>query len=151
MMVRLDVFKKTGSPGPRLAALIAAVLLATSAWGIDTSAPLADPKQQLMYERITHDVRCLVCQNQTIADSTAPLAADLRREIRRMIEGGQSEAEIKDFLVDRYGGFVLYKPLFRSWNVVLWIAPAALLLLGFVTLLRIARRRANLPIDQDAA
>lgn len=134
---------------PLVVALLA--LLTSTVWAIDTSAPLADPRQQALYERITHDVRCLVCQNQTIADSTAPLAADLRREIRRMIEAGQSEGEIKEFLVDRYGGFVLYKPLFRSWNVVLWVAPAALLLIGFITLLRIARRRSELPIDQDAA
>lgn len=125
--------------------------LALVANAIDTTDELPDPQQQAVYERITHDVRCLVCQNQTIADSTAPLAADLRREIRRMIVAGKSELEIKDFLVDRYGGFVLYKPLFRSWNIILWVAPLILLLVGALTLVRIARRRAELPIDEDAA
>ena len=126
------------------------LLLIPSAWAIDPSDPLEDPEQQAMYQRITEEVRCLVCQNQTIADSTAPLAADLRREIRRMVEEGQSENDIKIFLVDRYGDFVLYKPLFRSWNIVLWLAPAALLVVGAITLLRIVRRRTQLPIDIDA-
>jgi cytochrome c-type biogenesis protein CcmH len=130
-----------------LTVLLGALPFGASA--IDTSEEFADADMQAVYERITHDVRCLVCQNQTIADSTAPLAADLRREIRRMLVAGQSELEIKDFLVDRYGGFVLYKPLFRSWNIALWLAPAVLLLIGALTLVRIARRRADLPIDED--
>jgi cytochrome c-type biogenesis protein CcmH len=126
------------------------MLLALPAWAIDPSEPLADPEQHALYEQITEEVRCLVCQNQTIANSTAPLAADLRREIRRMIEAGQSEGEIKLFLVDRYGDFILYKPLFRSWNIVLWLAPAGLLLIGAIALLRIVRRRSQLPINEDA-
>jgi len=142
---------RTARRGLRLAVLLAATCIASSAWAIDISEPLPDAEQQAMYEDIIDDVRCLVCQNQTIADSTAPLAADLRREIRRMVEEGQSEGQIKDFLVDRYGGFVLYTPLFRSWNLLLWLAPLGLLLIGCITLLRIARRRAQLPIDQDAA
>lgn len=120
------------------------------AMAIDPSAELADPEQQALYEQITAEVRCLVCQNQTIADSTAPLAADLRREIRRMIEAGQAEGEIKDFLVDRYGGFVLYKPRFQSWNILLWVAPLVLLLVGLFAVARFARNRAALPIDEDA-
>lgn len=117
---------------------------------IDPTAELDDPAQQAMYEDITDEVRCLVCQNQTIADSTAPLAADLRREIRRMIEEGQSEDDIKDFLVERYGGFVLYTPRFESWNIALWLAPAVLLAIGIIAVVRFARNRADLPIDQDA-
>ncbi|MCP4000380.1 MAG: cytochrome c-type biogenesis protein CcmH [Gammaproteobacteria bacterium] len=119
-------------------------------WAIDPTEVMADPKDQAMYETITQEVRCLVCQNQTIANSTAPLAADLRREIRRMIEEGQSEAEIKTFLVERYGDFVLYKPLFRKWNLVLWLGPIVLLLIGLVALSLIVRRRTKLPINEDA-
>ena len=126
------------------------VLLTSAAWAIDPSDKLPDEEQQAMYESITREVRCLVCQNQPIADSTAPLAADLRREIKRMVAEGQSEAEIKDFLVERYGDFVLYKPRFRSWNLLLWLAPAALLLIGGITLLRTIKRRTGLPIDEDA-
>ncbi len=125
-------------------------LLSNAALAIDPSDPLTDPKQQAMYETITKEVRCLVCQNQTIADSTAPLAADLRREIRRMIEEGQTEEEIKIFLVERYGDFVLYKPLFRSWNIALWLAPVALLIIGFIAIRRIVSQRGQLPIDEDA-
>jgi len=126
------------------------LLCGRTALAIDPSEQLDDPQQQAMYERITDEVRCLVCQNQTIADSTAPLAGDLRREIRRMIEADQSEREIKEFLVERYGGFVLYKPPFESWNIALWLAPLVMLLAGLGAVAAFARRRADLPIDEDA-
>jgi cytochrome c-type biogenesis protein CcmH len=126
------------------------VLFAGAAIAIDPTETLDDPEQQALYESITAEVRCLVCQNQTIADSTAPLAADLRREIRRLIEAGEGEPEIKDFLVERYGDFVLYRPRFASWNILLWLAPAILLGIGAVALARIVRKRATLPIDEDA-
>ena len=79
-------------------------------WAIDASDSLTDANQQAAYEKIINEVRCLVCQNQTIADSSAPLAEDLRREIRAMVEEGNSETDIKVFLVERYGDFVLYRP-----------------------------------------
>ena len=120
------------------------------AHAIDPSDKLEDPVQDELYQRITEEVRCLVCQNQSIANSTAPLAADLRREIRRMIEEGSSETEIKDFLVERYGDFVLYRPRFRSWNLVLWLGPIVLLIVGFVALVVNIRQRKNLPVDEDA-
>jgi cytochrome c-type biogenesis protein CcmH len=126
-------------------------MVIASVWAIDPSEALQDPEQQALYEQITAEVRCLVCQNQTIANSTAPLAADLRREIRRMIEGGESEEQIKSFLVDRYGGYILYKPQFESWNIVLWLAPPLLLIAGLWGVARFARKRAQLPIDEDAA
>ena len=134
----------------RLLAGLLALLLPLQLWAIDASEKLADPAQQEMYETITKEVRCLVCQNQPIADSTAPLAADLRREIKRMIVAGQSESEIKDYLVDRYSDFILYKPRFRSWNLLLWLAPLAFLFMGSIALLRIVSRRTQLPIDEDA-
>lgn len=130
--------------------LLVCFFVVSSAWAIDPSDKLDDPQQQAMYKRITKEVRCLVCQNQTIADSTAPLAIDLRREIKRMIVAGQSEGEIKDFLVERYGDFVLYKPRFRSWNLVLWFMPAIFLVIGAIALMQIVRRRTDLPIDEDA-
>jgi cytochrome c-type biogenesis protein CcmH len=116
---------------------------------MDADAKLSDPVQQEAYERLTHEVRCLVCQNQTIADSTAPLAADLRREIRQMIEAGRSEAEVKNFLLDRYGDFVLYKPRFIASTALLWLAPLLLLLVGGFALRRIILRRADLPVPAD--
>ena len=130
--------------------LLIALLFPVFAWAIDPSDKLAAPELQAMYLSITQEVRCLVCQNQPISDSTAPLAADLRREIKRMILEGQSEAEIKDFLVERYGDFILYKPRFASWNILLWLAPGILLIIGIIALLRIVQRRAQLPIDEDA-
>lgn len=136
--------------GPRFIAGLLILLLPLQLLAIDPSAKLADPEQQALYERITKEVRCLVCQNQPIADSTAPLAADLRREIKRMIVEGQSESQIKDFLVERYSDFILYKPRFRSWNLLLWLAPIVFLLIGSIALLRIIGRRKQLPIDEDA-
>jgi len=133
-----------------LLCLVVTLLLPLSVMAIDPSDKIEDPELQAMYLTITQEVRCLVCQNQTIADSTAPLAADLRREIKRMILEGQSEADIKDFLVERYGNFILYKPRFASWNILLWLAPGILLLIGLIALLRIVARRAKLPIDEDA-
>jgi cytochrome c-type biogenesis protein CcmH len=117
---------------------------------IDQTASLDSPEQQALYERLTAEVRCLVCQNQSIADSTAPLAQDLRREIRRKIEQGQTESEIKTFLTERYGDFVLYRPRFGGVSSVLWIAPGLFLLVGAIVLWRIVRRRAEFPITTEA-
>jgi len=132
------------------------VLLAafmSTAGALDTRVPLADPAQQALYDRLTDEVRCLVCQNQPIGDSSAPLAADLRREIHEMVAAGQSEQEIKQFLTDRYGDFVLYKPRYGGPAALLWLAPALLLLLGGAVIWRVVRRRAALPgnLDDDVA
>jgi cytochrome c-type biogenesis protein CcmH len=128
------------------------VSAAVTAIGVDE--PLADPAQQALYEKLVNEVRCLVCQNQTVADSNAPLAADLRREMHRMVESGQSEAQIKTFLTDRYGDFVLYRPRFAGPSRLLWIAPGLLAIIGCLVLWRVLRRRTNLPVTtetQDAA
>ncbi len=131
------------------ALLLLAALAAGAAAAMDPDPPLPDPGQQAVYERLTREVRCLVCQNQTIADSTAPLAADLRREIRGLVAAGRSEAEIKTFLLDRYGDFVLYRPRLRPATVALWGAPVALLAVGGFGLWRTLRRRATLPLEAD--
>jgi cytochrome c-type biogenesis protein CcmH len=132
-----------------LVPLLVGVLVTTGAAAMDPDPPLPDPAQQAVYERLTHEVRCLVCQNQTIGDSTAPLAADLRREIRGLVAAGRSEDEIKTFLLDRYGDFVLYRPRLRPATVALWGAPAALLVVGGIGLWRTVRRRALLPVEAD--
>lgn len=129
-----------------------AVLLAafmSTAGALDTLVPLSDPAQQALYDRLTEEVRCLVCQNQPIGDSSAPLAADLRREIHEMVAAGQSEQEIKQFLTDRYGDFVLYKPRYGGPAALLWLAPALLLLLGGAVIWRVVRRRAAMPVNLD--
>lgn len=133
-------------------ALLAAILLtlASFAQAIDTDKAFDDPAMQSRYEALIDEVRCLVCQNQTIKDSNAFLASDLRREIRRLMEDGMSDAEIADFLVERYGDFVLYRPRMQGSTLFLWIAPALLLLLGGAVAIGVVRRRSDLPIDEDA-
>ena len=135
----------------RRALVIAAVLLlAGTARAIDTGVAFDDPKLQARYEHIIEQVRCLKCQNTTIRDSNAFLAADLRREIRRMISEGKTDDEIYDFLVERYGEFALYKPRAQGKTLVLWLAPGLLLLGGGAILIGVLRRRMALPIDDDA-
>jgi len=127
-------------------------ILGTSmAFGIDVDKAFDDPVLQERYEKIIDEVRCLKCQNQTIKDSNAFLAADLRREIRRMLDEGKTDAEIFDFLVARYGEFALYRPRMSGKTLVLWLAPGLLLLGGGFVLVNILRRRMAMPIDGEAA
>ena len=86
-------------------------------------------------------LRCMVCQNQTLAESNAPLALDMRRQIREQLAGGRSEAQIRDYFEERYGAFVRYDPPFRPSTWFLWLGPFALLILGLALLARIVRRR----------
>jgi len=89
------------------------------------------PEQEALYQSIVHEVRCLVCQNQSIAESNAELAKDLRIEIGNQIRDGKTEQEIKNFLLNRYGDFVLYEPSFNKKTVFLWFSPLLLLFLIF--------------------
>ena len=109
--------------------LVAAFLAISAAHAIDVER-LDDPALQQRYERLTRELRCLVCQNETIADSNATLAADLRREVRDMMVAGNSDVEIRTFLTERYGDFVLYRPPIAPRTWLLWAAPALLLLGG---------------------
>jgi len=130
-------------PGFVRAALVAVGLaLAGNALAIDTEHDFADPVLQSRYENITRELRCLVCQNETIADSNATLAVDLRREVHRMIADGKSDQEIKDFMLARYGDFVLYKPRLTGKNFLLWSAPVLFLLFGVFAAVRFIRKRA---------
>ncbi len=131
--------------------MLALSFCATSALAIDTEEAFDDPELQARYEKIIGEVRCLKCQNQTIKDSNALLASDLRREIRRMLEEGLTDAEIYTFLVDRYGDFALYRPRVGGKTMILWIAPALFLFGGAIVLVNIVRRRMALPIDDDTA
>lgn len=90
---------------------------------------------------LAHELRCLVCQNQTLADSNAPLAVDLRNQIREQLAAGRSEGEVLDFLVARYGDFVLYRPPFKSTTALLWAGPFLFLVFGAWALVRLVRRR----------
>ena len=135
----------------KLAACIALLTLASPAMAIDTDKAFDDPELQARYEHIIEEVRCLKCQNQSIKDSNAFLAGDLRREIRRMLTEGKTDDEIYDFLVARYGEFALYRPRMSGKTLILWIAPILLLLAGGFVLVNILRRRMAMPIDGDAA
>jgi cytochrome c-type biogenesis protein CcmH len=101
----------------------------------------ADPVAEKRLMEISAELRCLVCQNQTIADSNADLALDLRREIRGMIQQGKSDQEILDFMVARYGDFVLYRPPVQNNTALLWFGPLLILVLGLFALVRYLRRR----------
>jgi cytochrome c-type biogenesis protein CcmH len=96
----------------------------------------ADPALEARVQALSAELRCLVCQNQTLADSNAPLAVDLRNQIREQMRAGASERDVIDFLVARYGDFVLYRPPFKPLTLLLWSGPLILLLAGLVLLLR---------------
>lgn len=125
------------------------------AWGAVQSAgaaqavpAAADPALEARMLSITAELRCLVCQNQTIADSHADLAVDLRQQVREMLQKGQTDRQILDYMTARYGDFVLYRPPFKSTTMLLWIGPGVLLVLGLTMLVLILRRRSRMPEDQ---
>jgi cytochrome c-type biogenesis protein CcmH len=106
-------------------------------------APLEDPALDQRVAGLAHELRCLVCQNQSLAESNAPLAVDLRNQIREQLAKGASEREVREFMVARYGDFVLYKPPLKASTVALWAGPFVLLVVGALVLWRrLARRRA---------
>ena len=100
-----------------------------------------DPALERRVTNLAHELRCLVCQNQTIADSSAPLAVDLRNQIREQLAAGKSESDVVAFMVARYGDFVLYRPPFKASTILLWAGPFAFLVAGFYLLARFLRRR----------
>jgi cytochrome c-type biogenesis protein CcmH len=100
-----------------------------------------DPVAQKRLIGLASELRCLVCQNQTIADSNADLALDLRREIREQIKAGKSDAQILDFMTTRYGDFVLYRPPLKMTTVLLWFGPLLLVIVGVIVLVRVMRAR----------
>ena len=128
----------------RIAVFLGAMLLAMQTLAIDTGRAFEDPEQQARYELLIKDLRCLVCQNQSIADSNATLASDLRREVREMMIAGQSDQQIRDFMTARYGDFVLYRPPVSPRTWLLWAAPVLLLLggLGIAAMVVMRRMRA---------
>ncbi len=126
-------------------------LMPASAWAIDPEPPFEDPQLEAEYQALIKEVRCLVCQNQTIADSNAPLASDLRREIRDMMGEGATRGEVNEFLVARYGDFVLYRPRFQPSTWALWVGPAFFVILGMVVFARILRSRMAQPLDEESS
>ncbi|AVQ01305.1 cytochrome c-type biogenesis protein CcmH [Caulobacter segnis] len=120
---------------------VALCAIALMAGASEPSERLADPAQEAHARALFREVRCLVCQNESIDDSEAQLAADLRRIVREQVKAGRSDREIRAFLVERYGEFVLLKPPFSAGNAVLWLAPIGILLIGGVLMIGLLRRR----------
>ena len=137
-------------PRDRGFGVLRAALLALALWASVPPAQaidpveLQDPALQERYRALTHELRCMQCQNQSIADSPVGLAGDLRREVRELLLAGKTDAEVREHLSARYGDFILFRPRFTAATAWLWITPAALLLLGVLIAARILRRRAAL-------
>ena len=133
--------------------LLVIILLIPCLAAAEEARPLADnPQVEARLKTLAVELRCLVCQNQTLADSNAPLAEDLRREVREMITKGMSDREIIDFLVQRYGDFVLYRPPWKATTTLLWLGPFLLLIAGATALVLALRRRqkklADVPLSE---
>lgn len=116
----------------------------------DAPPASSEPELDKRMLAVASELRCLVCQNETIAASQADLAIDLRQQIRGKLREGQSPQQIRDFMVERYGDFILYRPRFGARTLLLWVGPFVLLLLGLAVLWRTIRRRAVEPSDELA-
>jgi cytochrome c-type biogenesis protein CcmH len=133
--------------------LLALLLLAfATAAAAKEAAPAAqDPVLEKRVMALAEELRCLVCQNQTLADSNAPLAEDLRNQIRERMREGNSDAQVVDYLVARYGDFVLYRPPLKATTILLWFGPLLLLAAGFALLLRRLLRRRSMEVAEMTA
>ncbi len=130
-----------------LVACLLAATLATTTTAREAIPETPDPALEARMVRITSELRCLVCQNQTIADSNAALAVDLRREARELLRQGKSDSEVVDYMTARYGDFVLYRPPLRTTTALLWFGPALMLVIGAAVLVVVLRRRSRLAAD----
>ena len=129
--------------------LLAALCWAGQGWAVDNTPPLADPVMQQRYLALISEFRCMQCQNESLADSNVNLAADLRLEIHELILAGKSDDQIRDYLVARYGEFILFRPRMSLRNLWLWAAPGVLLLAGLGIAFHVVRQRSRLPIPDD--
>jgi cytochrome c-type biogenesis protein CcmH len=138
-----DVFRSRIASG-----LLALMVFASAAIAKDAPPAAEDPVLEKKMMRIAAELRCLVCQNETIAASHADLAADLREQVRRMLRQGQSEEQIVRYMTERYGDFVLYRPPMKGTTLLLWFGPAVLLVGGLAVLVVVLRRRNRLSDDR---
>lgn len=136
----------------KLSRLVMLFLVFAMSISVMAQEPLVfeNQQQQDRFDKLTLELRCLVCQNQNLADSDAPLAHDLRREVHEMLIAGKSNDEIKDFLVTRYGDFVLYRPPVQKNTYLLWLAPLIMLLAGaWILRISISKRTALFDASKD--
>jgi cytochrome c-type biogenesis protein CcmH len=128
----------------RLAALLASLLLGAPFARAIAPTQMPTPQLESRYLALIHGFRCMQCQDESLADSPVDLAADMRRQIREMLLAGKTDQQIRDFMVSRYGYFILFKPPFVPKTAWLWVTPGALLLVGVIAALTIIRKRALL-------
>ena len=130
--------------------ILGLILLLFANWSLAEEAPLLakDPELEERVKAISLELRCLVCQNQTIADSNAGLAVDLKNQVRDMLRQGMDERQIKEFMVERYGDFVLYDPPIKGTTMVLWAGPLLMLFIAFWFAVKVVRRRSK-SVDTD--
>lgn len=144
----MTVFQKISLPGALMFLLLAQIWSGPSVALTEELVAFSDESLRPRYQTLIEELRCPKCQNQNLADSNAPIAEDLRREIRRLLEEGNSDDEIKTYLRERYSDFVLYRPDVQANTLFLWVAPVAVVVSGLVIVLLLVarqRRRAALP------
>jgi cytochrome c-type biogenesis protein CcmH len=129
--------------------ILVACACASPAFAVDVDA-LPKPEWQQRYDDLTHELRCMQCQNQSIADSPVGLASDLRRDVREQIVAGKSDEEIRAAMVARYGNVILFRPPFNLNTAWVWLAPFALLVIGAFVTVRIVRQRSRLVVTDDS-
>ncbi len=137
----------------RVLLLIGLILLPLFTWGRVDVYHFDDPRQEARYKQLIEELRCLVCQNQNLADSNAELAQDMRRVTYEMVARGDSNEKIITHMVERYGDFVLYRPPFQSSTLLLWVGPFLILAIAMSILLLFIRRRSKAqlePLDKDS-
>jgi cytochrome c-type biogenesis protein CcmH len=131
-----------------VAGLLAAFLLIAPAWAVQPDEVLKDPAMEQRARKISSGLRCLVCQNQSIDESDAPLAKDLRVLVRDRLKGGDTDEQVRDYVVQRYGEFVLLRPVFGAHTLLLWLAPLVVLVFGGLGLATALRRRPGQSVNE---
>jgi cytochrome c-type biogenesis protein CcmH len=135
--------------------LIALLMRSEASLAVDTTQ-MPTPQLQKRYLGLTHELRCMQCQNEAIADSPVSLAADLRRQVAEMLNAGKSDDDVRNYMVARYGNFILFRPPVSTKTIWLWATPGILLLIGAAVAVRITKQRAallerdNEPVEEDA-
>lgn len=154
MKSRTRADRRTSSAPTSVVAAVLAVLLVTAALrpalAVDATPPLPSPQLQQRYLALTHEFRCMQCQDESLADSEVNLAADMRMEVHNLVADGKTDQQVRDYMVSRYGEFILFKPPFDWRNAWLWSAPAVLMLIGLLVAWRVVRTRTRLVAQDDS-
>ena len=118
-------------------------------WGVQAQAPLDSAALDVRVQKLSEELRCLVCQNQSLADSHADLAIDLKNQVREKMQQGASDADVITFMTERYGDFVLYRPPMKATTLLLWFGPGLLLIAGLIALFMRLKRRTQVQADAE--